>query len=352
MDKNISKLWLSRGQRCLIASLLFPIFLAAAGAKGAATVEDELDQAAVGKFAVPILGYDDKRGWQYGVAGFLYTDKDPGINAGFVAISNLKDFHSIGFSYDQRGTGSWSYALSLQAEKNFDNYYGEGDLTSASNHVYISETLFEAKPSLLYRLVSHLRVGTFVDFRAREETGTRYFPNEASSSPGLHIEWDTRDKLINTHRGDFFQLDISRNTGTMGFSQLSFDLRRFNRLRRHLTLGSRIIGGTSFGAEPSYLFSYRLGGLYLLRGYKDNRFRGSEFFLAQEELRWLLTKWLSVNVSLDTGDIREEAYHQLKLSGQAGLRLGLPPNWGQKMRVDLGVGIDQHTFQIQFGEIF
>lgn len=108
--------------------------------------------------------------------------------------------------------------------------------------------------------------------------------------------------------------------------------------------------------QPSYLYEYRLGGLDLLRGYKDNRFRGSEFFASKEELRWILRKWLSVNVSvnvsINAGDIRAGTYHQLKATAQAGLRVGLPPDWGQKMRIDFGVGADQSRFQIQFGEVF
>jgi hypothetical protein len=72
----------------------------------------------------------------------------------------------------------------------------------------------------------------------------------------------------------------------------------------------------------------------------------------QEELRWYLVRWLSVNVSADLGDIGDGAFRQAKTTGQAGLRLGLPPDWVQKMRIDLGVGSDQKTFQIQFGEIF
>ena len=129
------------------------------------------------------------------------------------------------------------------------------------------------------------------------------------------------------------------------------DLRHFEHPWRFLTIASRFIAGDSDG-DPSYLFRYRLGGLDLLRGYKDNRFRGKEFGVLQEELRWLIKKWISVNVSADFGDIGDGEFHQLKATAQAGLRLGLPPKWSQKMRVDFGIGLDQSTFQIQFGEIF
>ena len=329
---------------------LFFLLLLPLPAPAAQAVEED-DQAELGKSVAPIVGYDEKRGWLLGAAGFLYTDSEPGINAGFFAFSNGNDFHSGGLTFDERGSGRWAYAFSALANRDFDTYYGEGDLSSALDHVYVRQNHFEAKPAVFYRLIPHFRLGSFVDFRSRHEEETQFFPDEASSSLGLHAEWDTRDKLINTRKGDFFQLNASVNTGAESFTQIDLDLRHFKRLRRNLVWGSRFTGAASMG-RPSYLFRYRLGGLHLLRGYRDNRFRGGEFFAFQEELRWMLKKWLSVNVSVDAGGIRDEAYHQLKASFQAGLRLGLPPGWGQKMRLDFGFGADQGSFQIVFGEVF
>ena len=315
--------------------------------------DDEFDLAELGKSAVPIVGYDDKSGWLFGAAGFLYNDKEPSINAGLFMISNFNNFHSATLNYDQRNTGPLSYTVHLLGERAFDYYYGEGDLTDPHNPLFMRLDHFEAKPTLLYRVIPHLRLGIFADFRSRQEEGSQLFPNESSAAYGVHLEWDKRDKLINTRQGDFFQLNLSRHPGEgdNAFVQLTLDLRRFTRLRRDLVLGSRLVSGATFG-RASYLFRYRLGGLDLLRGYKDNRFRGSEFYVFQEELRWQLKKWLSVNASVDAGDIRDVAYQQLKTTAQIGLRLGLPPDWGQKMRIDFSAGYDQTTFQIQFGEIF
>ncbi|HXC64311.1 MAG TPA: BamA/TamA family outer membrane protein [bacterium] len=313
--------------------------------------EDDYDKPEFGKSAIPIVGYDDKSGWLYGAAGFLYSDKEPGVNAGLFFVSNLGNFNSATFNIEERSKGPWSWALHLLGERAFDLYYGEGDLTPALDPKMIHMAHFEARPSLYYRFAPHLRAGPYIDFRSRVEAGSQVFPNEASGALGLSIQWDTRDKINNTRKGDFFQLNAERNPALGGVSQASMDLRRFLRLGRTMTLASRIEAGTSWG-QPSYLYEYRLGGLDLLRGYKDNRFRGTEFFASEEELRWILKKWLSVNVSVDAGGIRAGTYHQLKASAQAGLRVGLPPDWGQKMRIDFGMGADQSTFQIQFGEVF
>ena len=337
--------------------MTLPRFAAAAlglfllGAGPAAAAEDDYDQPEFGKSAIPIVGYDDKSGWLYGAAGFLYSDKEPGVNAGLFVVSNLGNFNSATFNFELRSKGPWSWSLHLLGERAFDLYYGEGDLTPAQDPLLIHMAHFEAKPSLFYRFLPHLRAGPYIDFRARVETGSQVFPNEASGALGLSMQWDTRDKINNTRKGDFLQLNAERDPSLGGFSQANVDLRRFLRLSRALTLGSRLEAGTSWG-QPSYLYEYRLGGLDVLRGYKDNRFRGVEFFASEEELRWILRKWLSVNVSVDAGDIKSDAYHQLKTTFQAGLRVGLPPDWGQKMRIDFGVGADQDTFQIQFGEVF
>jgi outer membrane protein insertion porin family len=165
---------------------------------------------------------------------------------------------------------------------------------------------------------------------------------------GLGLRWDSRDKLVNTRKGEFHQLNLSSGPG---FMQLQGDFRAYRSLRPGLVLAGHLLGGVSWG-RPSYLFRYRLGGLDTLRGYKDNRFRGADFLLLQGELRWKLKRWLALNASMDFGDIGDGEFRQLKWTGQAGLRLGLPPDWGQKMRIDLGYGFDQQTFQIQFGEIF
>lgn len=321
-------------------------------ARGSAAAEDDFDLSEYGHTAIPILGYDDKTGWLFGAAGFIYSDEVPGVNAGLFVVSNLGDFHSGTLNYAERSKGPWSLSLHLLGERAFDHYYGEGDLTTPEESFLMRMEHFEVRPGALFRVRPHLRIGAFVDLRVRREEESSRFPDEVTSAAGLEAQWDTRDKLINTRRGDFAQFRASRMPWGGAFSQLELDLRRFIRLSRRWTWGQRFIGGTSLGGQPSYLFRYSLGGLDLLRGYKSNRFRGGEYFVVQEEARRIVNKWLSLNASVDIGAIRDDAYHQLKLSGQIGLRLGLPPDWGQKMRVDFGFGADQATFQIQFGEIF
>jgi hypothetical protein len=331
--------WARLGLACLALALAGPL------------AADEDERPELGMSGVPIAGFDQKNGWVFGAAGFVYSDRAPGINAGLFAVSNFDAFHSATFNLDERSLGPWSYSLHLLAEHAFDRYYGEGDLTSARSSIYIRQDRLDIKPTLFYSPVAHLRLGVTADFRGRHEPDSRWFPDEATTAWGLRGEWEGRDKLINTRRGFYALVGVSRDLAGLGFTQWDADLRRFWRLRRDLTLGERVVVGFSDGS-PSYLFRYRLGGLDLLRGYTDNRFRGGDMLVTQSELRWILWKWLSVNASVDGGDIRDDAFHQWKASAQVGLRIGLPPGWGQKLRLDYGVGADQSTLQFQFGEIF
>lgn len=230
-----------------------------------AAAEDELELRDYGRSAIPIVGYDDKSGWLFGAAGFLYSDQEPAVNAGLFAVSNLNDFHSATLNYEERSGGTWSYSLHLLGEHAFDHYYGEGDLTPPHDLAFMRMEHFEVRPGLLYKVAPHLRMGPYAELRSRTEEDTHFFPDEATTVWGLQAQWDTRDKLINTRQGDFFQLHVSRAPFGEAFSQVDLDLRRFLRLNRRWTLGNRFIAGSSLGGEPSFLYRYRLGGLDLLR---------------------------------------------------------------------------------------
>jgi hypothetical protein len=322
-----------------------------------------------GYTAFPIVGYDDKSGWLYGASGFIYNDSGPGVNAALYAVTNLDNFHSSTFTYEQR-RGGWEYTFNGVAERAFDYYYGEGDLTSPNNPFVISIYHFAAQPALLLNVGHNIRIGLFDDYRGEIQTSvsrlvqsepgdpSRLFPNESTDALGARAEWDTRDKIINSRQGDYALLSLTYGPpawttlpGDPEFTQLALDYRHFHPWYRNLVTATRVEGAVSQG-DPSYLFRYRLGGLDTLQGYKDNRFRGSDYFNVQEELRLYILKWLSANLATDLGDAGDGQFRQLKWTSQVGLRLGLPPDWVQKLRFDLGYGFDQQTFQIQFGEIF
>jgi hypothetical protein len=61
---------------------------------------------------------------------------------------------------------------------------------------------------------------------------------------------------------------------------------------------------------------------------------------------------ISANASVDAGAVGDPDFSKVRFSYQTGLRIGLPPDWGMKARIDMGWGDDQSIFMIQFGEVF
>ena len=172
-------------------------------------LEDEAPKEGLGYSGVPIIGYDDKSGWLYGAAGFVYSETEPGINAGLFGVTNLNDFHSSTLNYEQRH-GKWLFSFHGLIERAFDIYYGEGDLTSPDNPFRMSINHFEVRTAILYKLAKSFRIGLFDDYRSRNENNverigkpvpgdpSRLFPDEISNAYGLSMQWDTRDRIINT----------------------------------------------------------------------------------------------------------------------------------------------------------
>jgi len=134
--------------------------------------------------------------------------------------------------------------------------------------------------------------------------------------------------------------------------QAQAEWRQFHALGRGLVLAHRLAGGASLG-EPGYMERYSLGGTSQLRGFEDNRFRGKQFYCLQEELRVPVWKAVSVATSVDLGDVSDTKLGAPRRSVQAGLRAGLPPDYGMKARLDFGVGDSgERSVALQFGETF
>jgi outer membrane protein assembly factor BamA len=111
------------------------------------------------------------------------------------------------------------------------------------------------------------------------------------------------------------------------------------------------MGGYSVG-EPTYMYRFALGGANQLNGYLDNRFRGREYYMQQTELRFPIWKLFSGVGSLGFGDITDTKFTNPKLAYGIGLRIGLPPDWVNKIRIDFAFGRDQAGIFANFGQTF
>jgi hemolysin activation/secretion protein len=144
--------------------------------------------------------------------------------------------------------------------------------------------------------------------------------------------------------------------GNQGFSadviQVESDTRAFIQFQNHWVLALRLNAAYTWG-DPSYSFHYSLGGVDQLRGYHTNRFLGKDFYDTQTELRIPVIQYLTLNLSVDAGDITDDQFGPGPLwSFQVGLRSNLLAFSGAVLRLETGFGQDQTNFIISASEPF
>ncbi len=318
----------------------------------------------------PIVGYDDKNGALYGAAAFLYQDGRPGYNTGVYGVSNGADFHCLTFSMARRSFKGLDLNWRSNIARTFDDYYGEGSDTSSLGGLRIQQDQTDTQASALMRVDSRWSVGPSVGLKSRVEKGARSrqdssvalpraFADSASPALGLRAVYDDRDSTLSSTQGGLMSFDLKALPerlalidGAQSAWQAQAEWRHFKKLFAGLVWAHRLSGGASLG-EPSYADRYSLGGTSLLRGFQDNRFRGRQFYCAQEELRVPLWKALSAAASVDLGDVSDNRLGRPRRSAQLGIRAGLPPSYGMKARLDVGYGDGgERSLALQFGETF
>jgi outer membrane protein assembly factor BamA len=122
-------------------------------------------------------------------------------------------------------------------------------------------------------------------------------------------------------------------------------------VNRDLVLASGLAGGVIFGEAP-YLSQFRLGGTDRLRGFFYDRFRGSKYYVQQNELRFPILSPFSGATFLEFGEVTEKHFNRAHVSYGLGLRIGIPPDEVSKFRIDYAMSADQKGIFVDFGHAF
>ena len=183
------------------------------------------------------------------------------------------------------------------------------------------------------------------------------FFNESEWRWGLQGLWDGRDNTVETRHGyylrwGFYALPSDGQTGFgTGVGQAELDARYFGTVLGNAVLAGRVNAAFTSG-NPSYSFEYSLGGLDELRGFHTNRFRGTQFYGAQGELRFPIVSFLWGSTSLDLGDATDGVFGTPLASWQVGIRSMRFTGNGLVLRVDSGFGKDGMTTILSANEPF
>lgn len=321
-----------------------------------------------GHSIAPLVGYEPTYKF---VVGGAYFYEDSQFHLGIDTNTNFGQVYQTHATIHYDINPRYYAHLHTSFTKGFDPYYGEGGHTEPQNFVKLwgyhghTKAQFAIRPDPVYS------VGLFWDARYRAENDgpgsppQRVFGDETTVGFGFFHEVDTRDNQQSPRdgfvlRNDFtfvpegFSNDKRRTFGQIDGSLIVYK-EILNQIVRDVIAAFQVEGGISFG-EPSYMFMYQLGGTHRLRGYHENRFRGKAYYLQQTELRFPLWKLFSGAAYVGFGDTSEfgtsDKAAVAKMSYGIGLRIGLPPDYISKIRIDYGVGQDQRGIFADFGHTF
>ncbi len=327
-----------------------------------AAVEKPAEEA--GSSMAPIVGYEPTFGFIAGAAYFYQSEKtDWGID---ISTNFHKVYQAHGHVAQDLGS-SWQYEIQLGGNQGYDPYYGEGGETKVGDRVKLWGVSSRNEVRLAFKVSKNVSFGIVGDLRVHTENGTedspaRMFPNETSLGIGGEVIIDYRNHpnrptkgfLLRT-RGTVIPPKWSTVPNSKEFAQLESSFTVYQAILDDIipdvVAAFRVMGGYTFG-HSTYGYAYRLGGSDRLNGYLENRFRGDKYYLQQTELRFPIFKMVSGAALLGFGDATHSVFSNPKMSYGVGLRVGLPPDWVSKVRIDLAFGKDEKGVFVDYGQTF
>lgn len=132
-----------------------------------------------------------------------------------------------------------------------------------------------------------------------QETGRRSLPTVNTRYARLGLVWDTRDREIGPHRGNWSEVLVQRAGRILGgdqlFTRITGSLRQYVPLGARLTFAERVVMQSMrgdpaiselFAVQSSFRDDEVLGGASSLRGIPKNRYVGKGVAFSNSEVRW------------------------------------------------------------------
>lgn len=316
---------------------------------------------------VPIVGYNPTYKF-FGGGGFFYERRDVesfGING--VVTQDLVT--KIEAQTERQIAPRWRFRFHDEVARGFDPNYGAGNNTRAEDRVDVPIAKNELETGVGYFFWPRFAVGPFIDFKTlrREKLSAQdaarerdpFDRREDTLGFGLHEHLDYRNNDEDPSFGWYQELSARLYpSGTQSgdhptFAQLETDIRVFQYLlAKELVIAYQLASGVSFN-RPSYLDEFRLGGTDRLRGFYENRFRGYRYYLQQTEVRFPIFRPVGGATFLEFGETtRQNRFTNPSVSYGFGLRIGLPPDYLAKVRIDFAFSRDQKGVFLDFGHPF
>jgi outer membrane protein assembly factor BamA len=179
------------------------------------------------------------------------------------------------------------------------------------------------------------------------------------SALGLVATHDTRDNVVNAHKGHFAEVSTyfyrKALGGTFNFNNYNLTYQNYYAVKRKHILAYQFIARINTGDVP-FLDMSTVGGDVLIRGYARNRFRDNNFVGTQLEYRFPVYKRLGMVAFAAAGDVfsatSDVGFNTIKYSIGTGFRLLMNPGERLNVRFDIGVGREGMEYYLMVSEAF
>jgi hypothetical protein len=347
---------------------------------GLKPMSDTIPEDKSGFFLLPLLYYTPDTRLAYGAAGVYYfkvppktEDQEP------TRVSYVQMLADYTQNKQLDVWGIWNIFTRnedflLKGEFRYrdfpDRFYGIGNASRTEDVEKYAYQLVSIKALALRKLGQGYFAG--LDYSFTNEFGFSYeegkllgsgqitgYQGGIGSALGFVGIKDTRDNVINAHKGRYAELSsyfYSPAFGsTFNFTNINLIYQTYKEIKPKHILAWQSVARWNFGDVP-FLDMATLGSDEILRGYPRNRFRDHHFWATQVEYRYPLFWRLGLVHFAGLGDIYRRPsdlqFDRLKYSVGSGIRFTVNPAERLNIRFDYGYGREGGQFYFMVTEAF
>lgn len=298
-------------------------------------------------FIIPHPAYQQETSWSGGIAvGYYFKSKDLSKISSISGSADYSMLHQFLFNITPRiysKDKKWYFYSNANFKKYPDYYYGIGNKPSNIQQTFTSHSV-SIKLEPQYALTENLNIGALVGSRyERLSTGPNFeaikdkifdlygqegWEPYTNTYLGLMFSHDSRDNHFYPTHGLFAKTTLSTSIKGWGSSysvtDLTVDLRQFVPLyKNHIFAWQAYFSGALSPTKIPFQHLPTLGGIDMLRGFRQGMYRDNMLLALQTEYRIPIHKRIKAAVFLSAADVlNSSAYrlNKLKVAYGAGLR--------------------------------
>jgi outer membrane protein assembly factor BamA len=326
---------------------------------------------------VPLVNYNRSLGFMIGAMGSMYykvSEKDtisPSSTTMLIGIYSTSNTYMIGGVQQlYLNEDRWRATFFIGTGDVFFQFYqGFGQIKDGAGiWVDFNSTMKFMSLDIKRKLVKNLYLGleaTFTSsitkFDIKNPITDEYISTSADmNSLGYNFLYDSRDNVNSPSSGYFIQFknNFTREAfgSTEDFNNYELAFNNFWDIKKNgkSILVSRLFANIASGDVP--FSGENIIGQDDLRGYSEGRYRGSQVYALQAELRQNIYRKFGMIGFLGFGfavdEINEIPDSDLLPSFGIGLRYLMIPDEGINIGIDVGVGKEDWSLSFRIGETF